>query len=107
MYKIGVIAEEEDILLLFKSLNIELFKAYDSKEAKNILEKITQREDFGIILLTETLAYKLEEELKYFQKLFLPSIVIIPTIASNLNLSGLKLKEVMKKAIGVDLFKGK
>lgn len=69
--------------LAFKLANILTFEPKDKREAFEIFERLTKFEDAGIILITDTMAEFLQDEITRFTaKYTKPLILEIPSYAS-------------------------
>ncbi len=104
MPKIGIIGER-DAILGFKALGISTFPVKSPNEAETKLCELIGA-DYGSIFITESYAKplagvisELEREIPLY-----PSIVIIPNHEGSKTLGMKKIKSIIEKAIGIDIF---
>ncbi len=103
--KIAAIGEN-DVMLIFKAVGVEIFPVEKTDEAIDVLNRLIKT-GYGIIFITESLALSMDEQIKKYISLPLPSIVIIPGLKER-NQYALKfLRNSIIKAIGVDVMKEK
>jgi len=104
MLKMIVIADKETSLP-FRGLGIEAIICEDSKECERVLRSFFQKEDYGIIFISEFLAREclnIIEELS--EKKSLPVITIIPDFFKrNMGMGEERLNNLIKRAIGMEI----
>ena len=102
MYKIGFIGDEDSVLG-FKALGIEVLPTEDVSEAARTVKQWS-KEDFAVIFLTEQLLARSPALLVTDKRKVFPVIVPIPGNRGTLGLGEKKIKAIIEKAVGVDLF---
>jgi len=94
----------KDIILPFKAIGAEIFPVSNAQEARAVLEKLTQKEA-GIILVSEDLMPGLKDFTEETMGEPLPCILAIPGGKRSSGFRAGEIRELIKKAVGVDLFK--
>lgn len=98
--KIAVIGDEDSVLA-FKALGVDVWGARDADTAREKLKKCAR--DYSVILLSEDLAAQMEDLLKRYKTRAYPIVLPIPT-ATGGNGYGLQgVKADVEKAIGTDI----
>ncbi len=97
---------DRDSVLGFKALGAAVFPVTSSqaREALKIVERLCQ-EKYAVIFITEFIAQEIEEELMQFRYRMLPSIVLIPSSQGSIGLGKEKVRETVKRAVGIDIFR--
>jgi len=103
--KIGAIGEN-DVMLIFKAVGVDVFPANDIEIASSIIKKLV-KEQYGIIFITETIAYKMDSLLNEYANKMLPSIVIIPGLGERNDFAIERLRQAIIKAVGADIISEK
>ena len=97
---------EKDIMLIFKAAGIDVFPLdrdiEEVSEAEGKLRQIIE-EGYGIIFMTETIAFKLDHLIKEYADKMLPSIVVIPGLGKRNDYAVKNLRRVIIKAVGADI----
>lgn len=97
---------ENDIMLIFKAVGIDVFPVTagieETSEAEKKLKQLV-REGYGIIFMTETIALKLDQLIKEYADEILPSIVVIPGLGERNNYAVRNLRRAIIKAVGADI----
>jgi V/A-type H+/Na+-transporting ATPase subunit F len=99
--KIGAIGEN-DVMLIFKAVGVDVYPAASVEEAASHLRKLAS-EDYGIIFITETIADKLDPIIKRYSDKIIPSILVIPGIGKRNNYAIERLRQAIIKAVGADI----
>ncbi len=105
MHKIAAIGDD-DCLLAYKAIGIEVFPVKDYREAHRLILKMAN-EDYGVIFLSESLSKEMEETLTRFREKLVPAIVLVPDALGTTGLGMAELKKSVEKAVGIDLFREK
>lgn len=93
---------ERDLILPFKAIGVQIFPVRGIEEVRGVMSRLI-REDYGLILITEDLASKLEDLLKEVSTQPTPSIVPIPSSGGSTGFALGRLRETIKKAVGADI----
>ncbi len=96
---IAVVFDTEDYLI-FKSLGANMF-FWEKEEAKSKIGSVIS--SHKLVLITETLAKVLEDEIKVYESKMSPIILCLPSLKGE---SGLSYKNLSKKArtsLGLDI----
>ncbi|MDI6840703.1 MAG: V-type ATP synthase subunit F [bacterium] len=101
--KIATIGER-DVILPFKAIGAEVFPVLNVKDAHEILERLI-KEDFGIILITDDLLPHIRDLLVQTKGTAVPCIVPIPGSKGSSGFALNEMRELIKKAVGVDIMK--
>ncbi len=103
--KIGAIGEN-DVMLIFKAIGVDVFPVEKVDQASEILNKLV-KSGYGIIFITEYLAKNLDDQIKKYLSLPLPSIVVLPGLKERNDYAIELLRKSIIKAVGVDVMKEK
>jgi len=101
MYKISVVGDEDSILA-FKALGVDVFPAVTSTEARNIIDSLAKK-DYAVIFITEQIAVGIKETIERYDNQMLPAIILIPSNQGSLNIGSARIKENIEKAVGVNI----
>ena len=101
MSKIAVIGREE-VVGGFKALGITVLPATDVIQAREKLE-VASGGEYAVLYITEDLAHGLLDEIKELQKRPIPAVVLIPGSGGSTGLAASRMRELVKKAVGLDL----
>ena len=99
--KIGAIGEN-DVMLIFKAVGVDVYPVANVEEAAGYLRKLAS-EDYGIIFMTETIASELDPIIKKYSDKIIPSILIVPGIGKRNNYAIQRLRQAIIKAVGADI----
>ncbi len=103
--KIGAIGEN-DVMLIFKAVGIDVFPATDIDNASEILRKLV-KEEYGIIFITESIASQMDKLIQEYASMMLPSIVVVPGLGEKSNYAIERLRQAIIKAVGADIISEK
>lgn len=99
--KIGILGNKE-VTMGFKNLGIEIVGFDNTKSFQDNLE-IIKKQDFGIVFITEDLAFGNEEVINKADQDVTPAFIIIPGIKGSQKVGIKKLKKTIEQAIGSDI----
>ena len=102
MSKVAAIGEE-DVVLCFKGVGVEIFPVIKSEEALITLKELIVDSTFGIILITESIAKNIADEINQLYQKASNIILIIPNHKGSLNTSLMDIKKIIERAVGIDL----
>jgi len=105
-HKIAAIGEE-DIIIGFKALGIEIHPATAPEEVPEILERLIATDEYGIIFVTESIADQVEQVMAEIGIRPLPSLVYIPGSQGSQGFAMQRIRKIIEKAIGADILSGK
>jgi V/A-type H+-transporting ATPase subunit F len=105
-FKMAVIGEE-DLIRGFGLLGLELFPAADEKEARAILYRLKDDQEYGVIFITESIAQGFTGDIEEWGSRPLPCITYIPGSAGSEGFALERIRRIVEKAVGVDILKGK
>lgn len=100
MYKIAVVGDKESILG-FSAIGMDIYPAYD-EDIKKIIPKLIE-ENYAIIYITEDVSIKAEKYLEKLRKNKIPAIVTIPNNSGSLGYGSKRIKEMVQKAVGIEI----
>ncbi|MBU0670739.1 V-type ATP synthase subunit F [Patescibacteria group bacterium] len=101
-YKIAIIGNH-DAILGFRALGLETHDIESAEQGLKTLKAIREKEDYGIIFITEDWAPKLNKELDKFKGMALPAIIAIPSHMGSTG-EGLKnISRIVEQAVGSDI----
>jgi V/A-type H+-transporting ATPase subunit F len=101
MYKVGVIGDQDSVLG-FMALGIDIFPAHDSEEIKNTINKLAG-ENYAIIYITEEASLLAKDTIKKYKDRSLPAIIVISGSQGSQGLGMAEIRESAKRAIGADI----
>ena len=104
MYKIAVIGGS-DCVIGFKALGLDTFAVDNSEEARHKLRELTKSEgdEYAIIYIEETMAADILPDIRKFDEMPSPAIILIPGRDGPIGLGQSALKEAVEKAVGSDI----
>ena len=102
MSKVAAVGEK-DVLLCFKAVGVEIFPVVKSDECLSKIKELAPDPTYGIILVTESLAKNITEEISHLIQKYTNTILIIPNHSGSLNTSLLEIKKLIERAVGIDL----
>jgi len=94
---------DRDSILCFRAVGVDVFPAADPAGAAAIFDRLV-REEYAVIFITEPLAVELNKQIQEVAYRPLPSVVLIPNSKGTLGLGSTHIREVVKKAVGADIF---
>lgn len=94
---------DRDSVLCFRAIGVDVFPVRDAEEARPIFDRL-RREGYAILFLTEPIAAEMGDRLEEVASEPLPSVILIPNNAGSLGLGVGKMRQVVRKAIGADIF---
>ena len=103
--KIGAIGEN-DVMLIFKAVGVEVFPVENKQDASQILSKLA-KEGYAVIFITESVALSIDADIKKYASKMLPSVVVVPGLKERNNYALEKLRQSIIKAVGADVMKEK
>src|SRR4030042_6519028 len=99
--KIAIIGNH-NVILGFKALGVDAFSVENKSEAERAVDEIKQKNNYGIVFITEDFMDKAKEKLEELKKDALPAIVPIPSYIKTG--AGLRnLKKIVERAVGSDI----
>jgi len=106
MLKVVAIGTRE-FIIGFKSTGVQGHEVTDPKEAKDIITKISEKEDTGVVLIGESVA---KDIIDYIEKISstktIPSILVIRDELSNVNIGADSIKRYIEQATGMSTMAG-
>lgn len=99
---VAVLAKTKEFLI-FKVANADVFVIDDSVDAELELKKLAMR--YKLIIVSETLAEQLSEQLKFYEAKSFPTILCLPEAKKSSNFALKNLVKKTKNALGLDIFK--
>lgn len=102
MHSIAVIGDKESIIP-FNAFGVACYDCADPEKAKEILKKIIG-EDYSLIFITEELAENIKP---FYKEIRFPVIIEIPSWKGTTGLGRAKIKSIVERAVGADIFAGR
>ncbi len=99
---------DKDVIMPFKAIGVEIFPVPKREDTEGFAETITHKlikEDYGLIIVTEDYAEKLKKVFDEIKEKPLPVIVVIPGSEGAKGFTYARLREIIRKAVGVDILK--
>lgn len=91
-----------NIILGFKALGADAFTVKDEADVNRAIDEIKEKNNYGIVFITEDFMDKAKEKLEELEKDALPAIVPIPShIKTGAGLRN--LKKIVERAVGSDI----
>lgn len=97
-----------DSILGFKALGLDCYPTDNPSDALEVVnDLIFKKQGYAAIYLTDDLASKINTELENVKKgaPLLPILIIIPSHKGSLNMETIKIRKMVEKALGTDIFK--
>lgn len=104
MYKLGIIGDRESTLC-FLPLGFSVAEANTAEEGVNALRQMVQGGEFAVVLVVETLAMQIREEIDRYKDTPLPAILVIPGRGENTGYGLAQLRTAVERAAGIDILK--
>lgn len=101
-YNIAVIGLS-DAILPFKMLGFETHSVINGEEAEEMLQLLTESEEYGIIYITEDMASQIPDTIRYYDTLMRPAVILVPTHKEQLGIGMARIQENVEKAVGADI----
>ena len=101
MYKIAVLGDQDSVLG-FKALGLDVFPAETVDAAKSTLHRLA-KEDYAVVYLTEQLARYMGEELARYKDDLTPAVILIPGKEGSLGIGMANVKKSVERAVGADI----
>ena len=101
MYKIAVLGDQDSVLG-FKALGLDVFPAETAEEAKSTLHRLA-KENYAVVYLTEQLARYMNDELARYKDDLTPAIILIPGKEGTLGIGMANVKKSVERAVGADI----
>lgn len=97
---------EQDIMLIFKAIGVDVFPAAEKEQAEKALKEVVKA-DYGICFITETRAMQIDDMIREYSTRMTPSIVVVPGIGEKNNYAIERLRQAIIKAVGADIISDK
>jgi vacuolar-type H+-ATPase subunit F/Vma7 len=104
MASIAVLGEERNILG-FKPYDVDVYLYFESEQSIEDWFKTIVKKEYKLILITETIAKKLQQQIDALWKKDFPVILTIGGLGVTGSWAFEHLRSLVIKAIGTDLFK--
>jgi len=95
---------DRDSILCFQAVGLKTFPVLGPEEARERMAQVLKG-DYAVIFLTEGLAGSLEDMIEEVSSRPLPSIVLIPNNRGSLGIALSKMRDMIRKAVGADIFR--
>ncbi|MEK9165386.1 MAG: V-type ATP synthase subunit F [Patescibacteria group bacterium] len=102
--KIAIIGSP-DTILGFKAVGVEPRGVNSIEEGSQVIDFLRKSDEYGIVLITEDWAKKLEEELQLLEEKTLPAVIRIPASRGSTGEGLRNLKRIVERAVGSDVLK--
>jgi len=106
MYKIAVIGGSDSVIG-FKALGLDTFAVDNEEETRRTLRELTRarenKDAYAIIYIEENKAAAVLDEIRKFDELPSPAIILIPGRDGPIGLGQSALKQAVEKAVGSDI----
>lgn len=93
---------ELDSIYGFSAIGVEVFAVKSSAEVKVLVERLIN-ENFAVIYITESMIAEIYSELIQFVANKMTAIIPIPGLEKASNLGMNAVRELVKKAVGMDI----
>lgn len=102
--KIAIIGSP-DTILGFKAVGVEPRGVDSIEEGSQVIDFLRKSDEYGIVLITEDWAEKLDEELQLLEEKTLPAVIRIPASSRSTGEGLQNLKRIVERAVGSDVLK--
>lgn len=94
---------EQDMVFPFKAFGIEVFPANNSEEGERIIRELLKKGGYAFLFVSETIYSGLSKIISEVRKMPSPGIIPVPSVKGRTNVSMENLREIIRKAIGIDI----
>lgn len=98
-YNIAIIGQV-DLIKPFLAVGAKVFEVNTNEEAASALSKAEAMDNIGIIMISESFAVNLSEEIDRLKRQPLPALFIMPEYNSQIHAGKKRLQQVMARATG-------
>ncbi len=91
-----------DTVLGFKALGVEVIVPKDDADAREQFKRLA-KEETSVIMVTEDIADPIKEEIEDTMHRAIPTVVVLPGIQGSSRRGEETIRELIIKAVGVDL----
>jgi V/A-type H+-transporting ATPase subunit F len=104
MYKIAVIGGADSVIG-FRALGLDTYAVSDAHEARHTLREITKRTEdpYVIVYLEETLAEPILDEIRKYNEMPSPAVILIPGRDGAIGIGQNALQQAVEKAVGTNI----
>jgi V/A-type H+/Na+-transporting ATPase subunit F len=102
MSEIAIIGEKE-VVWGFRVLGVSVFDVDKADELPAIIDTLVKK-DVALIFITESLAEYMIDFLRQIEQEKSPTVCIIPNPKNRLNLAERRMRDRVKRAIGLDIY---
>lgn len=95
---------DRDSILCFQAVGLKTFPVSNPEEAREKMAQVLKG-NYAVVFVTEQLAGPLEDMMEEAFSLSLPSIVLIPNNRGSLGVASGRMREMIRKAVGADIFR--
>ncbi len=103
--KIVVVGDTDTAVGLKLAGVSEAYVVNDKQEAESIIKKLSQTEDIGLIIITEKIANQVRDAIRKILEQDLPILVEIPDKYGPVSGETDIIRDLIRKAVGIDLKK--
>ncbi len=96
---------DRDSILPFRAVGMKVMPVADAQEAAQAFDSLVNAK-YVVIFVTERVAVEIGERIEAIALKTLPSVVLIPDNRGSLGLATEKVRQIVSKAIGADIFRG-
>lgn len=100
MHKVAVLGDRDSVAL-FSALGLDVFIINDGKTGAKKLKELS--ETYGIIYITEKLAFQCEKEIELLKEKTTPAVILIPGVSGNTGEGMLSLNKSVERAVGKNI----
>jgi len=100
--KIALIGEQ-DMVFPFKAFGIEVYPVKEPKTGEEIIRKLLGDSDYAFLFVSETIYPDIKDIVDEVRKIPYPGIIPVPGIKGKSKVSMENLREIIRKAIGIDI----
>ncbi len=94
---------EQDMVFPFKAFGIEVFPVDNVEEGEKIIRKLLGENDYAFLFVSEGIYPGLKDIVNEVRKIPYPGIIPVPGVKGRTNISIENLREIIRKAIGIDI----
>ena len=100
-YKIAAVGDEDSVLG-FKALGLDVFSTEDAEEARGLLHRLA-KENYAIIYLTEGYAKTMQADIARYQDALTPAVILIPGREGSLGIGMANVTNAVERAVGANI----
>ncbi|GFP37971.1 V/A-type H+/Na+-transporting ATPase subunit F [Candidatus Hakubella thermalkaliphila] len=105
MHKVAMVGDRASVQG-FKALGLDVFPLDDINRARQVWNRINPK-DYGVIIVTESVFERIRDLAEGLKEGLKPVVLVVPSATGPVGLINEEIRNMMKKAVGTDIMKGR